>query len=206
MSAKVTPNTRNAEATRLKLLDAATEAFAAEGFAGVRIEQIAQLAEVNKAMIYHYFGSKEGLYQAVISAAAAQLRVPTELSALRVFQDQLPVQLTDPVVRLLAWEGLRLGAQDASDNEISQQRPNDRSDREQDDVQDLALVFVALAAFPRLCPQVVGELTGLQASGDAFQARWQRLQRRLLRTIETALQAQKERVTLRPAARPSNES
>lgn len=205
MNAKVTPNTRDAEATRLKLMHAATEAFAAEGFAGVRIEQIAQLAEVNKAMIYHYFGSKEGLYEAVISAAATQLRVPTERSALRLFQDQLPVQLSDPVVRLLAWEGLRLGAQDGSANEAPDPRPNDRLDREQDDLQDLALVFVALAAFPRLCPQVVGELTGLQVSGEAFQARWQRLQRRLLRMLETALQTQKERVTLRPAARPSNE-
>ncbi|MGI9324574.1 MAG: TetR/AcrR family transcriptional regulator [Pseudomonadales bacterium] len=201
----VTTSTRDAEATRLKLLEAATEAFAAEGFAGVRVEHIAQRAGVNKAMIYHYFGNKEGLYQAVIGAAAAQLHVPSDLSALRAFQGQLEAQLGDPAVRLLAWEGLRSGAQEGVEKAQLPTQPNDRLGRDQEDIQDLALVFVALAAFPRLCPQVVAEVTGLQASGETFQARWLRLQRRMLRMIETALHAQKERVTLRPAARPSNE-
>lgn len=48
------------------LLDAATEVFAAHGFAGARVESIAGLAKVNKAMIYYHFGSKRGLYQTVL--------------------------------------------------------------------------------------------------------------------------------------------
>ncbi len=52
--------------TDLALLDAATEVFSAHGFAGARVDSIARLAKVNKAMIYYHFGSKRGLYQAVL--------------------------------------------------------------------------------------------------------------------------------------------
>src|SRR6202050_5373647 len=56
---------RDAEATRQRLLDAATEEFAARGIAGARVDRIADAARSNKAQIYHYFGSKDGLFDAV---------------------------------------------------------------------------------------------------------------------------------------------
>lgn len=56
---------RDAEATRRRLLDAATEEFAARGIAGARVDRIADAARSNKAQIYHYFGSKDGLFDAV---------------------------------------------------------------------------------------------------------------------------------------------
>jgi AcrR family transcriptional regulator len=56
---------RDAEATRQRLLDAATAEFAARGIAGARVDRIAEAAQANKAQIYHYFGSKDGLFDAV---------------------------------------------------------------------------------------------------------------------------------------------
>jgi len=56
---------RDAEATRQRLLDAAAAEFAARGIAGARVDRIAQAAQSNKAQIYHYFGSKEALFEAV---------------------------------------------------------------------------------------------------------------------------------------------
>jgi AcrR family transcriptional regulator len=56
---------RDAEATRRRLLDAALEEFAARGIAGARVDRIAAAAKSNKAQIYHYFGSKDGLFDAV---------------------------------------------------------------------------------------------------------------------------------------------
>jgi AcrR family transcriptional regulator len=56
---------RDAEATRQRLLDAAAEEFAARGIAGARVDRIAHAAQSNKAQIYHYFGSKDGLFDAV---------------------------------------------------------------------------------------------------------------------------------------------
>ncbi|NUS16948.1 MAG: TetR/AcrR family transcriptional regulator [Streptomyces sp.] len=56
---------RDAEATRRRLLDAATGEFAAYGIAGARVDRIAAEARSNKAQIYHYYGSKDGLFDAV---------------------------------------------------------------------------------------------------------------------------------------------
>jgi AcrR family transcriptional regulator len=54
------------DATRDKLLSAATDAFVETGFSGARVELIARAAKANKAMIYYHFRDKEGLYQAVL--------------------------------------------------------------------------------------------------------------------------------------------
>jgi TetR/AcrR family transcriptional regulator len=62
---------RDADATRRRLLDAATSAFAEHGFAGARVDDIAERAGVNKRMIYAYYGDKEGLYGAVLSSRLA---------------------------------------------------------------------------------------------------------------------------------------
>lgn len=48
------------------LLEAATREFMTAGFAGARVDVIARRAKANKAMIYYHFGSKEGLYRAVL--------------------------------------------------------------------------------------------------------------------------------------------
>ncbi|TVT62179.1 TetR/AcrR family transcriptional regulator [Amycolatopsis rhizosphaerae] len=60
--------TRDAEATRRRLLEAARDEFAAYGIAGSRVDRIAAAARSNKAQIYHYFGSKDGLFDAVFDA------------------------------------------------------------------------------------------------------------------------------------------
>lgn len=63
---------RDAEATRRRLLDAATGEFAAYGIAGARVDRIAAEARSNKAQIYHYFGSKDGLFDAVFDDMCRQ--------------------------------------------------------------------------------------------------------------------------------------
>ncbi len=57
---------RNAEATRARILDAAEREFAARGFAGARLREIAGAARVQPALIHHYFADKSGLYEAVL--------------------------------------------------------------------------------------------------------------------------------------------
>lgn len=61
--------TRDAEATRSSILDAAEDEFAANGLLGARTEAIAAKTGVTKAMIYYYFQSKEQLYEAVLERA-----------------------------------------------------------------------------------------------------------------------------------------
>jgi len=64
--------TRDAEATRNRIMDAAEEEFAKGGLLGARTEAIAANTKVTKAMIYYYFEDKEKLYQAVLERAFAR--------------------------------------------------------------------------------------------------------------------------------------
>lgn len=64
---------RDAEATKTRLLDAATDEFAAHGIAGARVDRIATVAKVNKSMIYTYFGGKDQLFDAVMNVHVTQL-------------------------------------------------------------------------------------------------------------------------------------
>ncbi len=59
---------RNPEATREALVSAATELFAERGFDGTRVDQIAENAGVNKAMINYHFGGKRRLYNEILAA------------------------------------------------------------------------------------------------------------------------------------------
>jgi TetR/AcrR family transcriptional regulator, regulator of cefoperazone and chloramphenicol sensitivity len=54
------------EETRGRILDAALDLFAASGFDGASTRTIAERAGVNLPAIQYYFGSKEGLYRAVV--------------------------------------------------------------------------------------------------------------------------------------------
>lgn len=64
-----------AQATQEKLLDAAAEEFAARGFAGARLREIARGVGVQPALIHHYFVDKQGLYEAVIRRVVDDMSV-----------------------------------------------------------------------------------------------------------------------------------
>jgi AcrR family transcriptional regulator len=58
---------RDSEQTKARILDAATEEFSLRGLAGARIDDIAARSGSNKQLIYAYFESKLGLFEAVIA-------------------------------------------------------------------------------------------------------------------------------------------
>jgi TetR/AcrR family transcriptional regulator, regulator of cefoperazone and chloramphenicol sensitivity len=62
------------EETRARILDAALELFAASGFEGASTRIIAERADVNLPAIQYYFGSKEGLYRAVVDQFSQQMK------------------------------------------------------------------------------------------------------------------------------------
>ena len=68
------PRPRDPERTRASILNSATREFGAHGFAGGRIERIAETAHCNIRLLYHYFGNKKALYFAVLESAYADLR------------------------------------------------------------------------------------------------------------------------------------
>ena len=60
---------RNAAETKRRILDSAEGEFAAKGFDGARLGNIARAADVQQALIHHYFADKGGLYRDVIGRA-----------------------------------------------------------------------------------------------------------------------------------------
>jgi len=60
--------------TMAGILEVATTEFAAKGLSGARIDEIAAATKTSKRMIYYYFGSKEGLYVAVLEESYRRMR------------------------------------------------------------------------------------------------------------------------------------
>lgn len=74
--------------TRQRILDVATKEFSAKGFDGARVDDIMRIAKVSKNLIYHYFGSKERLFIAVLEAA---------YEGMHAYQTTWPIDVKSPV-------------------------------------------------------------------------------------------------------------
>lgn len=104
------------ERTRRLLLDAAAAEFSARGLSGARVDRIAGEAGVNKERIYSYFGSKEGLFGAVIEDRLAAVMdavaiTGTGVDALADYAARIFDYHADhpELARLTFWEGLENG-------------------------------------------------------------------------------------------------
>lgn len=112
--------TRNPDRTRKRLLVAATRQFSQRGYDGVSVDDIVDAAKVNKRMVYHYYGNKEGLYsevlrdvfqrlsdleiKAVETSSAPGEAITHILKVYFAFLDENP-----EFVALLSWENLNGG-------------------------------------------------------------------------------------------------
>lgn len=68
------PRRRDPERTRAQLTEAALREFADHGFHGARVDRITKAVGCNPRLLYHYFGSKEQIYVAVIEHIFADIR------------------------------------------------------------------------------------------------------------------------------------
>lgn len=104
---------RDIQATKKRLLDAATAEFAQRGIAGARVDRIADLAECSKALLYDYFGNKDQLFDVVYNALVVTLmqEVPMDALDLAGYVGRLFDQyLAHPeILRLTAWDILERG-------------------------------------------------------------------------------------------------
>jgi AcrR family transcriptional regulator len=67
------------EATIARLIEIACEIFTRDGYANAATEEIVQRAGVTRGALYHHFGSKEGLFQAVLSHIQQQVALRIEV-------------------------------------------------------------------------------------------------------------------------------
>lgn len=111
---------RDPDRTRLRLLEAAIRLFSTRGYHAVSVDEIVAAADVNKRMVYHYFGDKKALLQAALADVYGRLECvevqavggeysPREklthvLRGYFEFLDRNP-----EFVRLVLWENLERG-------------------------------------------------------------------------------------------------
>ena len=149
--------------TREKLLQAATEEFAAHGEAGARIDRVTERAGVNKRMIYAYFGNKEGLFAAVHEHSLQQL-----VEAVPLTPDDLPGyagRLFDYLIdhperhRLALWRNLEGSlSSPAEDRSTAEKLTALSAARANDTALDPASLLVFIMALVRAWPSTYGAL------------------------------------------------
>src|SRR5499426_1400850 len=114
--------TRVSKATRDKIIKAASRAFAVNGYEGASIRTIVAAADVNQAAINYHFGSKDGLYRAVLQTALLALMnddgarrgddaLSREAALRRFLRQQLRPMISgdelSAYVRIFNWETLK---------------------------------------------------------------------------------------------------
>jgi AcrR family transcriptional regulator len=95
------------------LIAAARAEFAEHGLAGGRVDRIAASAQANKAQIYHYFGSKAQLFDAVWEDLVTQIvqAAPIDVEDLPGFAEQLSdtYDRHPELIRIITWQRLERG-------------------------------------------------------------------------------------------------
>ena len=99
------------EATRAALLDEATALFAARGYGGTSLEDVASASQVIRGAVYHHFASKQALFEAVLQlqearameAIAAAAAAPDPWDAAIQALDAYLRQCCDPTYGRLVW-------------------------------------------------------------------------------------------------------
>jgi len=197
-----TSRARDPEGTRGRILDAAFIEFCAKGLAGARVDEIAARAGTNKRMLYHYFGSKEDLFRALLNEKSKRTVEDREEAPEGSLPDSLAHwqmhQLNDvDWTRLITWEALAYGADDIV-NEAERAHgwkaliaSIKQAQREGDlpselDAAQLQLSLVALVTFPVAFPQFTKMITGMAPSDPAFAKKRQKFLRALAKLIEEA--------------------
>ncbi len=177
---------RNAAETQRRILAAALEDFSARGINGARVDAIAERAATNKRMLYYYFGSKDGLFRAVLRERLTG-RTPTSgahdrtgIARLAELQDRLAPSID--FVRLLTWEALERSNRGTIESEdlrrevfddwvaaIEAAQADGRLPADLD-ARQLVLSELALAIFPFAFPQITRIVTDRSPADPEFQA------------------------------------
>jgi AcrR family transcriptional regulator len=87
------PPNADAGATRARILESAVTLFAERGLGSTSVRDVAGAAAVSLAMVGHYFGSKDELYEACLGAVYAELGTMSEQFARELAAEVPPREL-----------------------------------------------------------------------------------------------------------------
>jgi AcrR family transcriptional regulator len=166
---------RDPEATKARIFEAAVAEFARYGIAGARIDRIASAAKANKQLIYAYFGNKSELFSQVLGRSMVDLAaaVPVDPDDIEGWLDRLmDYHAVHPgLLRLLYWEGIEYGTADLPDEERRQAHYAAKVEAVRDGqrrgvisdaipARDLLFLLIALANWATVVPQMSRILAG----------------------------------------------
>jgi AcrR family transcriptional regulator len=179
---------RDAERSRQRLIAAALDEFAAKGYAGARVKDIAARAGLNPQLITYYFGGKEGLHQALqehweeLERTFADPEVPFD----ELIARYLHAALADPrLSRLLIWDGLEGSPTDPPPEDLSDLRRRQAEGELADDLDPayVHLAFMGAVSLAVALPQLVRRVTGLDPDDPEFERRYAEQLRRIARRL-----------------------
>lgn len=180
----------DAERSKRLLLDAALEEFSAKGYAGARIQDIADRAGVNKQLISYYYGGKAGLYEeigCVWNEREAEFATP-DVPLPDLIVRYLEQSMREPrAVRLNAWMGLT-GDYDKLPGQREDLSDMRRRQAEGELAGDLdpgmvMLIMMAAVAIPTTMPNLVRYVCGADATSPEFRAGYAEQLRRVVQHL-----------------------
>lgn len=86
--------------TKGRIVEAAVQLFAQQGFRGTSTREIARLADVNETSLFRHFSRKQELFWAALQSRLDKVRVPKELQ-LALAEDYNPEVVVPLIVRFL---------------------------------------------------------------------------------------------------------
>lgn len=178
------PNSRDA------ILAAAIAEFAEHGRDGVRMEQVAERAGVNKSLVYRHFENRENLFDEALRSVFAQRftlleDLPQDLAKLFDLWNKR-FQSDSRFIHLIMREALELRDRDPPLHDqlrsqyYTHQIESIKQLQQQGDLpadadsESLFLMLMAILVFPHLLPQVATLVTGNRPDSAKFKRAWKK--------------------------------
>jgi len=182
------------------ILKAAVAEYAERGRDGVRIEQVAVRAGVNKSLIYRHFENRDKLFEAALQSVFTKRfelleDLPEELTELfelwfgrfandsqftkMLLRESLETDEEQPIHAELRSSYYAHQVQTIVKLQKQKQLPADV------DAESLFLMLTAVLVFPYLLPQIAKLVTGSSPHSVKFKRRWKKMFRVLIQQLET---------------------
>ena len=175
--------------TESKILEAAKEVFVSKGYDGARMQEIADQAKINKALLHYYFRNKEKLFAFVFEDTLKQIgpiildfvrdTIPLEVKIWRFVDNYIEIMKKNPKLPLFILNEIRVNPQRVLnflninlllDVNVLQKQLNQETEKEgllPVDVQHFMVNVISMTIFPFIGKPIIQQT--LQVDDDEWE-------------------------------------
>jgi TetR/AcrR family transcriptional regulator len=185
---------------RQAIVEAGIGEFSTKGFSGARINTIARKAKVNKQLIYYYFDSKVGLYEAVLGHLIRRWEErmeagdphPSVSVAAKAHTDRLLGQGGTEWIRFWLWEALQMTSHGRDVDRarvwarwvtVFQHAQKSGEISTDYDPKMVALAMNSVIVTPYMTPLITKLITGMDPNTESFKKKQADLVQNLVKAI-----------------------